>query len=109
MEAQGRHQQDGVEDVFEINDFTCASPWESFVADIEAALRLWGLADSGGDRRSNSASPTASGTPVHPCEAVVWCGDRQFLLAHHRRDTHRDVPVHRTAGGWCLSVCIRSC
>ena len=33
----------GDEAILEIEDFTCASPWEQFVADAEAVLRGWGL------------------------------------------------------------------
>ena len=31
------------EDVFEIVDYTSASPWERFISSIEHTLTLWGL------------------------------------------------------------------
>jgi|EP01049_Picozoa_sp_SAG25_P008788 hypothetical protein len=45
----------GEEALTEIDDFTCASSWESFIAAIEAALRSWFTSGAPPQARSNSA------------------------------------------------------
>eukprot|EP00039_Didymoeca_costata_P006796 m.93265 g.93265 ORF g.93265 m.93265 type:complete len:970 (+) comp13396_c0_seq2:149-3058(+) len=39
-------EQDEDDKVFEITDFTTASPWERLISDIEKLFRQWGLAES---------------------------------------------------------------
>lgn len=40
-------------DVFEIVDFSCASPWEQLSADIEKAIRAWSLDNKGNDLKAS--------------------------------------------------------
>ena len=44
-------------EVFEIEDFTCPSQWEKFVARLEQIFREWGLHTSGSANSSGEKSP----------------------------------------------------
>ena len=55
----------GVEDdVFEIVDYTCASPFEYFIADVEKALREWKVTAGDEAQAVAAAAAAAAATPV---------------------------------------------
>ena len=54
-------------EVFEIEDFTCPSSWEKFVAQLEQVIREWGLASFA----TNTSSQSRSESPVEGQPATL--------------------------------------
>jgi hypothetical protein len=56
----------------DIEDYTCATAWESFVAAVEEALRGWGLAGAtGAEGKGTSTAPAGAQPP--PARSVQEC------------------------------------
>jgi len=70
------------DDVFEIIDFTNASEWESLVADVEKAIRRWGL-EMGSADDVVALAGTARDAGVVNTGALQMRG-RQYRLSHVR-------------------------
>lgn len=63
-------------EIFEINDFTNATEWESFIADIEKVFHQWGLAAS--DEHLTEGAGIAK--QHRKVERVSYCG-RTFVIS----------------------------
>jgi hypothetical protein len=74
------------EAITEIEDFTCASPWELLVANTEAVLRGWGLdgAEADGAASSTTAAPRQSRLR-HPYGGATTA--IEYSLRHSRHDS----------------------
>ncbi|XP_064389082.1 rab3 GTPase-activating protein catalytic subunit-like [Halichondria panicea] len=88
------------EEIFEINDFTNATEWESFIAAIEQVMHQWGLA--GGDQQHQEGVTVAK--QHRKVERVSYCG-RTFVISlevggascsdhtHSKRNKHWGVAM----------------
>eukprot|EP00041_Stephanoeca_diplocostata_P034420 m.1172820 g.1172820 ORF g.1172820 m.1172820 type:complete len:1080 (+) comp24519_c0_seq30:287-3526(+) len=85
-DESGVDQSSDVEDdndVFEIIDFTTASPWECLAADIEKHLRAWGLAAGNVEERTKESKNTRTHV-LHSQEAIVDMRGRAYTLRYVR-------------------------
>lgn len=80
-DTDAHHEAEDENDVFEIIDFTTASPWECLAADIEKHLRGWGLAEGGAEERSKGNS-AKSAQMVGNQEAIVDMRGRAYTLRY---------------------------
>ena len=74
------HEAEDENDVFEIIDFTTASPWECLAADIEKHLRGWGLAEGAEERSKGNSAKSAQ--MVGNQEAIVDMRGRAYTLRY---------------------------
>eukprot|EP01083_Nonionella_stella_P075106 203968_1 len=104
------------DDVFEIEDFTTATEWESFISAIENQLHAWNLADNPLESTSYEHNPTvtkANGSTVasggsQSHEAMQYTGvthgpDKYILEWHYLEDSEcedgQNVPEERILPG----------
>ncbi len=74
------------QETFDIEDFTAASEWEKFVANLEEAIREWGMAGKRGDEEEQEEEEEGGG------EEKVWRQDKkaasfmgvEFIVVRHR-------------------------
>lgn len=94
MESQLRDNSN-TEDVFEIVDYSSASPWERFIASIETLIQTWGI-DSGSfgvldpdklnipKKHSFTTIPTKETDSVyHIKKEIITFGDNSYTLSYH--------------------------
>ncbi len=60
-----------VREPFDIEDFTSASDWERFVANIEGSIREWGMADAKGEQEQ------VPNKDERPGRKQVWCREKR--------------------------------
>ncbi|XP_019854956.1 PREDICTED: rab3 GTPase-activating protein catalytic subunit-like [Amphimedon queenslandica] len=80
------------DELFEITDFTNASPWESFVSTIEDILQQWGLTAS-------TYSADSGYWPQHrKSEKLSYVGHNFIVSLHVSGEKKRPIP--KQSGDW---------
>ena len=80
---------DDAENIFEIQDFTIATDWESFIADAEGLMRKWNLDDTAPASTFATAatsSPHDSNSSIIHHKAQICFDDfhGNFILSYHQ-------------------------
>jgi Rab3 GTPase-activating protein catalytic subunit len=80
-------------DVFEITDFTNATPWEGFVSGLENVIHQWGL-----DRTEDIYSYSANARQHRKSEKLVY-GNKTFTITYNIGPKGRSLSSSSEGGG----------
>jgi Rab3 GTPase-activating protein catalytic subunit len=80
------------DELFEITDFTNATPWESFISSIEKLLHQWGLTSS------TYSADSAYVSQHWKSERVSYVG-HHFIVTLHVPGEKKSPPPKRSSNG----------